>query len=434
LPRLVEGLVIPNLRRHNRGRNRAGRIGGVVNEQVVIVGASHAGGTVAAELRAAGFAGSVTLIGAEPFAPYHRPPLSKAFLTGEKTAGSLILKADAFYADNHIDIRLRDPVTAIDRAARTVALRSGASLPYDHLILATGARVRKLPVPGADLAGVHYLRTLGHAERIKAELTDAARVVVVGAGFIGLEIAASARKLGKAVTVIEALPRPMARVLAPDLSDFFTALHRAHGVDLRLGTTTARIAGETRATGVVTGDGQTIPADLVIVGIGIVPDDDLAKAAGLATDNGILVGADLRTSDPAILAIGDVARFPHPLAEGTIRLESVQNAHDQARMVAHAIVGKPEPYAAVPWFWSDQYDVKLQMAGLSTGADAQVRRGDDASFSLFHFRAGRLIAVDSINRPADHMRARRVIGTQETVTPADLDRVFAAPVHARTAR
>jgi 3-phenylpropionate/trans-cinnamate dioxygenase ferredoxin reductase subunit len=405
-----------------------------VNEQVVIVGASHAGGTVAAELRAGGFGGSITLVSAEPFLPYHRPPLSKAFLTGERSAASLILKADAFYTEHSIAVRLRDPATVIDRAARTVTLRSGTTLPYDHLILATGGRARKLPVPGADLPGVHTLRTLGHAERIKDALPAAGRVVVVGAGFIGLEIAASARKLGKAVTVIEALPRPMARVLVPELSDFFADLHRGHGVDLRLGTTTAQIMGHTHATGVATGTGETIPADLVIVGIGIVADDDLARSAGLAVDNGILVGMDLRTDDPAIFAIGDVARFPHPLAEGAIRLESVQNAHDQARSVAHTIAGRSEPYAAVPWFWSDQYDVKLQMAGLSTGADASVRRGDADSFSLFHFRRGQLVAVDSINRPADHMRARKVIAAGEPVSSADLDRVFAAPVHARIAR
>jgi 3-phenylpropionate/trans-cinnamate dioxygenase ferredoxin reductase subunit len=407
-----------------------------VTERVVIVGASHAGGTLAAELRAAGFQGAVTLIGAEPHLPYHRPPLSKGFLTGERTADSLVLRADSFYADNGIATVLRDPVTALDPAARTVTLRSGAVRPYDHLVLATGARVRKLPVPGADLAGVHYLRTLGHAKRIKADAERAQRVAVIGALFIGLEMAASFFKLGRKVTVIEALPRPMARVLSPDLSDFFSALHRDHGVDLRFGTGTARIEGTDQATGVTLADGQVIGADLVLIGIGIVPEDDLARAAGLACDNGVVVDATLRTSDPAVFAIGDVARFPHPFASGPIRLESVQNAHDQARSVARTIAGDAAPYAAVPWFWSDQYDVKLQMVGLSAGADHRETRGDVAapSFSVFHFRDNRLIAVDSVNRPADHMRGRKVLGAGDAVAPADLDRVFAAPVHARAAR
>jgi 3-phenylpropionate/trans-cinnamate dioxygenase ferredoxin reductase subunit len=395
-------------------------------ERVVIVGASHAGGTAAAELRAAGFAGAITLVGAEPDLPYHRPPLSKAYLTGEKGADSLMLRAPRFYAEQGIATLLGDPVTRLSRDMRRVVLGSGVTLDYDRLILATGAAVRRLTCPGAGLSGVHYLRSRADADAIRHAARAARRVVVIGGGFIGLEIAASLRKGGASVTVIEAAPRLMARVLSPELSAFFAKLHQGHGVDLRLGSGVTALLGATRAELVQLVEGEPIAADLVVVGIGIVPDTALAESSGLAVDNGILVDAGLVASDPAIFAIGDAARFPHPMAQGPIRLESVQNAHDQARCVAHAIIGKPEAYAAVPWFWSDQYEVKLQMAGLSAGADETHVIGDIAAqrFSVLHLKGGQLVGVDSVNRPADHMRARKALAGPP-VAAADLPTLFA---------
>ncbi len=401
------------------------------NGRVVIVGAGQAGLQAATELRLAGHEGEISLIGEERVAPYHRPPLSKAYLTGEKGVEALTMRAPAFLAGQRIDLTTGVAVTAIDRSARRVALSDGRSLPYDALVLATGGRVRRLTCNGHDLDGVVVLRNLDDADDLRRRLTVARHLVVVGAGFIGLEVAASARKLGVAVTVIELQDRVMARAVGPGMSAFFADAHRAHGVQLRFGEGVKALEGEGGKVGtVITDKGERIACDLVLVGIGVTPEASLAEAAGLEVRGGIVVDAALRSSDPSILALGDCAVFPHPMASGLIRLESVQNAVDQARIVAATIRGRDATYAAIPWFWSDQYDLKLQMVGLSAGFDAVEVRGEPAQacFSHFYFRDGRLVAIDSVNRPADHMRGRKRLAQGHPIAPADLDTAFAAPV------
>jgi 3-phenylpropionate/trans-cinnamate dioxygenase ferredoxin reductase subunit len=401
--------------------------------RVVIVGAGQAGLQTATELRLAGHGGPISLIGEEPRGPYHRPPLSKAYLTGEKGVDALTMRAPAYLAEQRIDLLTGVAVTAIDRAARTVALSDGSRQPWDHLVLATGGRVRRLGCPGHDLDGVVVLRSLADADDLKARLASSARLVVVGAGFIGLEVAASARKLGAAVTVIEMQDRVMARAVGPEISAFFAAAHRAAGVDLRFGEGVASIEGEGgEVAAIVTAKGERLACDLVLVGIGVLPEASLAEAAGLAVKGGVVVDARQRTSDPAILALGDCAVFPHPAASGLIRLESVQNAVDQAKVAAATIMGREAEYAATPWFWSDQYDLKLQMVGLSAGFDAALTLGDPAErrFSQFYFREGRLIAIDSVNRPADHMRGRKLLAEGRAVGPDEVTALFAAPARA----
>ena len=388
----------------------------------VIVGAGQGGFQTAASLREAAYADPVVILGEEPEIPYQRPPLSKTYLVGETTAERLHFRPQSYFDKHAIELRTRVRVTAIDRAMRRVTLASGATLAYDHLVLATGAHNRVLPVAGAEHEGVLYLRTLADAEAIRERFAAAQAIVVAGAGFIGLELAAVASKLGKQVTVVEPLARCMSRAVSPAVSQFFAEAHAGWGVDLRLNTRLARIDGEgARLHGVTTVEGETIPADLVLVGIGIVPATELAEAAGLAVANGISVDAQLRTSDPAISAIGDCASFPDGASGQTIRLESVQNAVDQGRAVARRIVGEAADYAAVPWFWSDQRDLKLQMVGLTGGADRTVLRGDPASraFSVFCFKDGRLLGIESVNRPGDHMFGRRLLGAGESITPEE---------------
>jgi 3-phenylpropionate/trans-cinnamate dioxygenase ferredoxin reductase subunit len=386
--------------------------------RVVIVGAGQGGLQVAASLRQDGFEGEIVLVGDEPGVPYQRPPLSKAYMLGASTAADLALKADSFFADQRIDYLAGETVAEIDRAARAVTLGPGASpssgtrLPYDHLVLATGARNRPLPVPGADLDGVVSLRTLADATALKARLADVDRVVVIGAGFIGLEFASVAAKLGRRVTVVEAVDRPMARVVSPPISAHFTAAHERAGTALRFRAGVARIISDDgRVVGVELADGERLPAEFVVVGIGVLANAELAAAAGLPVANGVEVDAWLATSDPAISAVGDCALHPSRWCDGPVRIESVQNAIDQAKCVAARLVGKPAPYTAVPWFWSDQGPDKLQTAGLAIGADRAVVRGDPESgrFSAFVYRGERLLAVESVNRPADHMIARRLL-------------------------
>ena len=387
---------------------------------VAVVGTGQAGFQAAASLRQDGFAGRIILIGDEPVPPYQRPPLSKSYLAGESGLDELWLRPETFYAQHQIDVLAGETVTAIDRAQRRVQLGSGGKLSWDHLILATGARFRPLAMPGAELDGVLPLRTLADADTLRERLDQARDVVVVGAGFIGLEFASVAIAGGAAARIIEVTQHPMGRVVSATISRFFTDAHRRWGAEVLLGTGVARILGTGgRVSGVETSDGQHLPADLVLICVGVIPNAELAREAGLNVDNGIVVDQCLATADPAILAIGDCANFPTPFATGRVRLESVQNAVDQARCVAAHISGKLEPYDKVPWFWSDQGDLKLQIAGITAGHDAAVLRGDPGSgrFSVFCYRAGRLIGVESVNQTADHVAARRLLAGDPGLTP-----------------
>lgn len=391
-----------------------------VADGIVIVGAGQGGFQAAASLREAGYQGRVTLVGEEPGLPYQRPPLSKAYMKGDAGIEQIELRPAAFYADHRIEL-VHGRAVAIDRFERRLALADGRVLGYDHLILATGARNRPLPVPGRELAGVYYLRTREDADALKADLAKARNVVVIGAGFIGLEFAAVARALGHEVTVIEAAMRPLGRAVSPEMSAFFVEAHEAMGTRLLLGAGVIGLEGEGgHVTGVKTTDGTVHPADFVLVGIGVVPNVELATDAGLEVANGIVVDAHLATRDPAISALGDAVAYPSRFAGGMVRLESVQNAVDQARCLAGRLTGKPAPFEAVPWFWSDQADLKLQMVGLTGPTDLAVLRGDPASrrFSVFRFRDGVLTAIESVNRPADHMLGRRLLAGTPTLTEA----------------
>ena len=398
-----------------------------MNAPIVIIGAGQAGLQTAEALRSEGHDGPVLMLGAEAHAPYHRPPLSKAYLLGDYAQAQLTIRSPQALEKKHIEFRPGVTVSAIDRAARQLKLADGSSLEYSGLCLATGARARPLPVPGGECANVLPLRTLDDTQRIAAALPGVHQVVVIGGGFIGLEFAAVARKLGKTVTVLEAAPRLMARAVTPALSDFYRDLHRAHGVAIELDAQVAQLAEQDgRATAVLTTDGRVFPADLVIVGIGILANGELAQAAGLECERGaIVVDACARTNDAAIVAAGDCS--VQRLADGSfLRLESVQNAVEQGKSAAAALLGRERPFTAAPWFWSDQYDVKLQMTGLAAGVDRTVWRGEIEThkFSAFHYRAGRLIAVDSINRPQDHLPARKLLDRSLTPTPeqaADID-------------
>jgi 3-phenylpropionate/trans-cinnamate dioxygenase ferredoxin reductase subunit len=387
---------------------------------VAVIGTGQAGFQATASLRQDGFAGRVVLIGDEPVPPYQRPPLSKSYLAGDSGLEELWLRPETFYTQHQVDLLTGETVTAIDRRERRLRLASGGELSWDHLILATGARFRLLAVPGAELDGVLPLRTLADADILRERLDQTREVVVVGAGFIGLEFASVAIARGAAVHIIEVTQHPMGRVVSAATSRFFTDAHRRWGAKVSLGTGVSRILGEAgRVTGVETTEGQHLPADLVLICIGVIPNAELADSAGLAVNNGIVVDEYLATEDPRVFAIGDCANFPTPFAVGRVRLESVQNAVDQGRCVAAQIAGKPAPYDKVPWFWSDQGDLKLQIAGITAGHDTAVLRGDMDSghFSVFCFRAGRLIGVESVNQTADHVVARRLLAGDPKLTP-----------------
>ncbi len=382
---------------------------------VVIVGAGMAGAQAAMALRTKGYEGPVTLVGDETHPPYQRPPLSKAYLVEEDAAGVAVhLRPEAFWADKEIDVLGGARASAIDRAARTVALDDGRELPYAQLVLATGSRNR--PLPAAE--GVLALRTLDDAAALRERLGPGRRLVVVGGGFIGLEVAAAARKLDAEVVVVEALDRVMARIVSPELSAFFQALHEREGVRVLTGRRVERAG----ATEVVLDGGEVVAADAVVAGVGVVPNAELAAAAGLAVDDGIVVDEQLRTSDPAIWAIGDCARFPCAVSARVHRLESVQNATDQARHVAAAIAGEPARYAAVPWFWTDQFGRKLQIAGAAPDGALAVPRGapGEDGFSICRFAGDRLVAIESVDRMADHIAARKLLAgpAAAAVTPA----------------
>ncbi|MEM8683176.1 MAG: FAD-dependent oxidoreductase [Pseudomonadota bacterium] len=381
-----------------------------MTQHTVIVGAGHGAGQVVASLKQKGYDGEVTLIGDEAWLPYQRPPLSKKFLSGDLPAERLLFKPEAFYDD--VTVRLNERVERIEPGNKTLTTRSGDPVAYGTLVLATGSSVRRLVCDGADLQGIHYLRSIADVDAIRADMPEGARVAIVGAGYIGLEVAAVARSLGHEVTVVEMADRVMSRVVSKDVSAFFDRVHRERGVDLRLMTGLVAFHGDGgRVTGIETNAGEMIDADLVVVGIGISPNDQLARDAGLDVDDGIVVDDHCRTSDPAIFAIGDCTRHPNAIYQDTLRLESVHNALEQAKTAAENIVGGDAHYNQVPWFWSDQYEFKLQIAGLSTAYDDVVLRGspDDDSFSCVYLKDGRFIAIDCINAPKDFMQAKSVI-------------------------
>ena len=387
---------------------------------IVIIGAGQAGAQAVATFRAEGYSGAITMVGDEPFAPYQRPPLSKAYLMGTLERARLFLKPDTFYRDAACEVILDVGVHAIDRAAKTVALSDGRALAYDQLLLATGTRVRKIKCPGADLPGIHYLRSIADVDELSAVFHKGKRLAIVGGGYIGLEVAAVAAKHGLAVTVFEAMDRVMARAVSCPVSEFFDKEHRAAGVKLLLNTSVESFEGSGQLEAVRAG-GKTYAADMALVGIGVVPNMELARDAGLACEDGIVVDRNCATADPAIFAAGDCTW--HVGREGVpLRLESVQNAIDQAKHAACAMVGKPKLYSEVPWFWSDQYDLKLQIAGLARATDQIVLRGDPASrkFSVFHLRDGVVAAVESVNAPAEYLVGRKLIGEGARAAPKRL--------------
>ena len=390
--------------------------------RVVIIGAGQAAAQACVSLRQFGFEGSIDLVGDEAALPYQRPPLSKAYMKGEFEPERLYFKPAAWYEDQNIKLHLSTSVASLDVAQQSVSLDSGETLSYDALILSTGSRPRSLPTPGADLANVFDLRSLADVDRIRPTLEAGRNIVIVGAGYIGLEAAAVARQMGLNVTVLEMADRVLERVTSPILSEFYEGLHAKHGVDIRTGARLAELAGDGAVEAAILADGTRIPADIVLVGIGIVPNQELAQSAGIVCQNGIVTDRDARTSDAHVFAAGDCSARPlvHYDREG--RLESVHNAIEQGKLAAAAIMGKPRPMEDCPWFWSDQYDVKLQIAGLSTGYDDYVVRGDVASgkFAVFYGKSGTLIAADAINSPPEFMLAKKLVMAK---TPFDRDKL-----------
>lgn len=385
---------------------------------IVVIGAGQAGSSLVARLRALGYDGGITLIGEEPVPPYQRPPLSKGYLLGKMELARLFLRPEAYYGDNDITLRMGAPVTRIDAAAKTVWLGDEA-IPYDQLALTTGAEPRKLPAAiGGDLAGVYAVRRLSDIDAMAAEFTEGRRVLIVGGGYIGLEAAAVAAQKGLKVTLIEATPRILGRVAAVETADFMRTLHASHGVTIREGVGFTRLLGEGRVTGADLADGSTLEVDFVIAGIGITPAGGLAESAGLTMENGISVNDHGRTSDPAIWAAGDCASFVYRGAR--IRLESVQNAIDQAEAVAANMLDANRAYVPMPWFWSDQFDVKLQIAGLNTGYDRIVTRRSGNACSHWYFCADRFLAVDAMNDPRAYMVGKRLLEHGKSPDPAAL--------------
>jgi 3-phenylpropionate/trans-cinnamate dioxygenase ferredoxin reductase component len=386
---------------------------------VIIVGAGHAGFQLAASLRQNGFAEPIHLINDEGHLPYQRPPLSKAYLKGTGGPDSLMFRPDKFYRDQNIEL-ITDRAASIDRVARKVAFTSGASLDYGHLVLATGARNRLLDLPNANLEAVRYLRTLDESEALRHRIASGQHVVVIGAGFIGLEFAATARAKGLDVDVVELGSRVMARAVTAEISEFFQERHTATGIRIHLGVQVTGIESDGKSVkGVSLSDGRHIPADLIVVGVGVLPNVELAAEAGLPVASGVIVDDHLLTSDPNISAIGDCALFASPRFGGSLRLESVQNATDHGRCVAARLTGKAEVYDGLPWFWSDQGPDKLQIAGLTTGYDRVVVRGDrgQGAFSAFCYKSGQLVGIESINRAGDHMFGRRLLAANGSITP-----------------
>lgn len=388
---------------------------------VVIVGAGHAAAQLALCLRRFGWPGNVTIVGEEPVLPYHRPPLSKDYLKRRRNFDQILIRPESAYAAARVDLMLGRRVSSIDRERTRLIVDGEEELPYEKLVLSTGASPRRLGIPGAELRAVYYIRTVADIDGMLTEATPNGHAVVIGGGYIGLEVAASLRALGMDVTVVEARERVLQRVTSPRMSEFFMRVHREEGVRIRVDESATAIHGTGRASGVELGSGRFEPATLVVIGIGILPNVDLARDAGLTVDDGIVVDAFGRSTDPDIYAAGDCASFIHPRYRRFMRLESVQNANDQGTAVARSICGIAEPYAAVPWFWSDQFDLKLQIAGLSEGYDRIIQRGSAAagrSFALCYVGSGKLLAVDAVNRPKDFVLGKKMIIDD---APVDVD-------------
>jgi 3-phenylpropionate/trans-cinnamate dioxygenase ferredoxin reductase subunit len=378
---------------------------------VVIIGAGHAAGQAAASLRQAKYAGDITIVGDEAHIPYQRPPLSKAYLKGDQSADKVYLRAESFYADRNIAMKLSTRATAIDTTAKTVALSSDETLHYDHLLISTGSRPRKLSIDGSDLPGIHYLRTMDDVDGLRDGMQADANLVIVGGGYIGLEVAAVGRELGLNVHVLEMEERILQRVTTPEMSAYYHQLHEGRGVNIHTNTAVTGFAGDGKVQEVLCGD-KRFPADIVIVGIGIIPNTELAEAAGIVCDNGIVVDDHCCTSDPNVYAAGDCTNHPNPLLDRRLRLESVPNAMDQARVSTANMLGDDKTYAAIPWFWSDQYELKLQMVGFSADGDAQVLRGDMANnqFAIFYLKDGKVVAADAVNSPKEFMLCKQLVG------------------------
>ncbi len=389
----------------------------------VIIGASHAGAQLCVSLRQGGWEGSITVIGDEADLPYHRPPLSKDFLSGDKAIDEILLRPASVYENANVQMKLGTRVGAIDRKAKTVLTDDGETLAYDKLVLATGARVRHLPVPGAELGGVFYLRDTNDVRAIKSGVAAGKQAVIIGGGYIGLETAASLRKQGMEVTVLEAMPRILQRVTAPELSTFYKRVHLEEGVNILESVMASEIKSSGEKLSVVTSCEQSFDADMVIIGIGVIPNIELAQMAGLDIGNGIEVNSFCQTSDPDIYAAGDVTWHFNPIYERHIRLESVPNATEQAKAVALHINEKPKPYNSLPWFWSDQFDLKLQIAGLSEGYDDIVIRGDierSRSFAAFYFKGDKILAVDAVNAPREFMFTKMALTKGQSLDKAIL--------------
>ena len=394
----------------------------MTGKHIVVVGAGQAAAQAILTLRQRKFDGRITLVGEEDLPPYQRPPLSKKYLAGELARERLLLRPMAFYEKNGVEMRLGVRAEELEPDSRRVRLDDGRRLDYDGLLLATGSRVRRLDIPGSDLPGIHYVRNVADVDRLSAAVRPGNRLVVVGAGYIGLEVAAVAATKGLKVTVLEAVDRVMARVVCSEVSQFYFDYHTRSGVDIRCGTTIDSFVGNGRVEAVSAAGGEQFPCDLVIVGIGIEPVVDPASGAGLTCDNGIRVDEFARTDDEAIVAAGDCTNHPSLLYGHRVRLESVQNAIDQAKVAAASLLGDDQPYDTVPWFWSDQYDVKLQIAGLSGNHDQVVLRGEPSTnaFAAFYLREGNLLAVDAVNSPREFMLGKRLIMQRAAPAPEQL--------------
>ena len=387
------------------------QVGQEGQQTFIIVGAGHGAGQAVSSLRSGGFEGRIVLIGEEPYIPYQRPPLSKKFLAGEMAVDRLYFKPEKFYHDRDVELKLNTRVTQIDRAAKTVTTSAGDTFAYNKLLLMTGTRVRKLKVPGADLPGVCYLRNIEDVDQMRDAFKPGAKLAVIGGGYIGMEVAAVANKMGLQVTVIEALERIMSRGIGEEVSNFFQDMHREEGVTILTNKGVSGFEGETHISQVVCADGTKVDADIAVVGIGVLPNQELAEEAGLKCDNGIVVDEFCRTEDPDIFAGGDCTNHPNPLLNRTLRLESVHNAVEQGKTAAASMLGESKAYAQVPWFWSDQYDVKLQIAGMPDGYDNHVVRGDPSKrkFAVFYLKDSKIICVFAINAMAEYMQGRKLI-------------------------